>query len=180
MLTRGYNANASDIHIEPFEDKTMVRMRIDGMIIDYVQLAKNLHQSLIVRIKIMANMDIAEKRVPQDGHFVTTLEGTKMNLRVSVIPTVYGEKAVLRFLNSNTPILNDTQYGMNLENYQKMRKMMEMPHGIIYLTGPTGSGKTTTLYMILETLAKRQVNISTIEDPVEKNIERVKMCIRDS
>lgn len=72
-------------------------------------------------------MDIAEKRVPQDGHFVTTLEGTKMNLRVSVIPTVYGEKAVLRFLNSNTPILNDTQYGMNLENYQKMRKMMEMP-----------------------------------------------------
>ena len=143
------------------------------MIIDYVQLAKNLHQSLIVRIKIMANMDIAEKRVPQDGHFVTTLEGTKMNLRVSVIPTVYGEKAVLRFLNSNTPILNDTQYGMNLENYQKMRMMMEMPHGIIYLTGPTGSGKTTTLYMILETLAKRQVNISTIEDPVEKNIERV-------
>ena len=173
LLTRGYNANASDIHIEPFEDKTMVRVRIDGMIIDYVQLAKNLHQSLIVRIKIMANMDIAEKRVPQDGHFVTTLEGTKMNLRVSVIPTVYGEKAVLRFLNSNTPILNDTQYGMNLENYQKMRKMMEMPHGIIYLTGPTGSGKTTTLYMILETLAKRQVNISTIEDPVEKNIERV-------
>lgn len=79
------------------------------------------------------------------------------------------EKRPFTFLNSNTPILNDTQYGMNLENYQKMRKMMEMPHGIIYLTGPTGSGKTTTLYMILETLAKRQVNISTIEDPVEKH-----------
>lgn len=173
LLTRGYNANASDIHIEPFEDKTMVRMRIDGMIVDYVQLAKNLHQSLIVRIKIVSNMDIAEKRVPQDGHFLTTIEGVKMNLRVSVIPTVHGEKAVLRFLNSNVPIKNDRQYGMNLDNYTKMCKMMEMPHGIIYITGPTGSGKTTTLYMILETLAKRQVNISTIEDPVEKNLERV-------
>lgn len=173
LLIRGYNANASDIHIEPFEDKTMVRMRVDGMIIDYVQLAKNIHQSLIVRIKIMGNMDIAEKRVPQDGHFLTTLDGIKMNLRVSVIPTVHGEKVVLRFLNSNTPILNDMQYGMNLNNYRKMCKMMEMPHGIIYMTGPTGSGKTTTLYMILEALTKRQVNISTIEDPVEKQIERV-------
>lgn len=173
LLSRGYNSNASDIHIEPFEDKTMVRMRIDGMIVDYVQLAKNLHTSLIVRIKIMANMDIAEKRVPQDGHFMTTIDNMKMNLRVSVIPTVYGEKAVLRFLNSNTPISNENQYGMNADNYAKMCKMMEMPHGIIYITGPTGSGKTTTLYMILETLAKRQVNISTIEDPVEKNIERV-------
>lgn len=173
LLLRGYKSSASDIHIEPYEDKTMVRMRIDGMIVDYVQLAKNLHQSLIVRIKIMSNMDIAEKRVPQDGHFMITIEDIKMNLRISVIPTVYGEKAVLRFLNSNTPIRNDNQYGMNLENFVKMRKMMEMPHGIIYITGPTGSGKTTTLYMILEALAKKQVNISTIEDPVEKNIERV-------
>lgn len=173
LLTRGYNANASDIHIEPYETKTNVRMRIDGMIVDYVTLAKNLHQSLIVRIKIMSNMDIAEKRVPQDGHFVTTIDDKKMNLRVSVIPTVYGEKAVLRFLNSNTPILHENQYGMSSDNYVKMCKMMAMPHGIIYVTGPTGSGKTTTLYMILETLAKKQVNISTIEDPVEKNIERV-------
>lgn len=172
LLSRGYNSNASDIHIEAFEDKTMVRMRIDGMIIDYVQLAKNLHQSLIVRIKIMANMDIAEKRLPQDGHFVASLEGVKMNLRVSIIPTVYGEKAVLRFLNSNTAIMHDRTYGMIQENYDKIRKMLEMPHGIIYFTGPTGSGKTTTLYMILETLARRQVNISTIEDPVEKNIDR--------
>ncbi|WP_416325820.1 GspE/PulE family protein [[Eubacterium] hominis] len=172
LLSRGYNSNASDIHIEAYEDKTMVRMRIDGMIVDYVQLAKNLHASLIVRIKIMSNMDIAEKRLPQDGHFVTTVDGIKMNLRVSIIPTSYGEKAVLRFLNSNTSIRNDKTYGMIKENYEKVCKMLEMPHGIIYFTGPTGSGKTTTLYMILETLAKRQVNISTIEDPVEKNIER--------
>ena len=172
LLTRGYNSNASDIHIEAYEDKTMIRMRIDGMIIDYVQLAKNLHQSLIVRIKIMANMDIAEKRLPQDGHFMANLDSVKMNLRVSIIPTSYGEKAVLRFLNSNTAIMHDKTYGMIAENYEKIKKMLDMPHGIIYFTGPTGSGKTTTLYMILETLAKRQVNISTIEDPVEKNIDR--------
>lgn len=173
LLSRGYNANASDIHLEPFEDKIMVRMRIDGMIVDYVQLDKKLHSSLIVRIKIISNMDIAEKRLPQDGHFMTTIDGIRMNLRVSLIPTVYGEKAVLRFLNSNTPIVNENQYGMNHDNYEKMKQMLTIPHGIIYISGPTGSGKTTTLYMILETLAKKQVNISTIEDPVEKHLERV-------
>lgn len=173
LLTRGYKAGTSDIHVEPYEDKTMIRMRIDGMLVDYVQLSKNLHQTLLVRIKIMSNMDIAERRVPQDGHFLTEIDGNRMNLRVSVIPTVHGEKAVLRFLNSNMPILNEQQYGMNQENFTKICQMLKMPHGIIYITGPTGSGKTTTLYMILEALAKRQLNISTIEDPVEKNIERV-------
>lgn len=173
LLTRGYKAGTSDIHVEPYEDKTMIRMRIDGMLVDYVQLSKNLHQTLLVRIKIMSNMDIAERRVPQDGHFLTEIDGNRMNLRVSVIPTVHGEKAVLRFLNSNMPILNEQQYGMNQENFIKICQMLKMPHGIIYITGPTGSGKTTTLYMILEALAKRQLNISTIEDPVEKNIERV-------
>ncbi|MFR5527666.1 MAG: GspE/PulE family protein, partial [[Clostridium] innocuum] len=173
LLTRGYKAGTSDIHVEPYEDKTMIRMRIDGMLVDYVQLSKNLHQTLLVRIKIMSNMDIAERRLPQDGHFLTEIDGNRMNLRVSVIPTVHGEKAVLRFLNSNMPILNEQRYGMNQENFIKICQMLNMPHGIIYITGPTGSGKTTTLYMILEALAKRQLNISTIEDPVEKNIERV-------
>lgn len=173
LLSRGYNASASDIHIEPFDDKTMVRMRVDGQIIDYVTLAKNLHTSLIVRIKIVANLDIAEKRVPQDGHFVTKIGDVEMNLRVSLIPTVYGEKAVLRYLNSNTPIDHANHFGMDETNYLKMTMMMEMPHGIIYITGPTGSGKTTTLYMILESLARKQVNISTIEDPVERNLERI-------
>lgn len=173
LLTRGYKAGTSDIHVEPYEDKTMIRMRIDGMLLDYVQLSKNLHQTLLVRIKIMSNMDIAERRVPQDGHFLTVIDGNRMNLRVSVIPTVHGEKAVLRFLNSNMPILNEQQYGMNQENFIKICQMLKMPHGIIYITGPTGSGKTTTLYMILDALAKRQLNISTIEDPVEKNIERI-------
>lgn len=173
LLTRGYKAGTSDIHVEPYEDKTMIRMRIDGMLLDYVQLSKNLHQTLLVRIKIMSNMDIAERRVPQDGHFLTVIDGNRMNLRVSVIPTVHGEKAVLRFLNSNMPILNEQQYGMNQENFIKICQMLKMPHGIIYITGPTGSGKTTTLYMILDALAKRQLNISTIEDPVEKHIERI-------
>lgn len=173
LLIRGFNSNASDIHIEPFEDKTLVRMRIDGQILDYVTLDKNLHASLIVRLKIVSNLDIAEKRVPQDGHFVIKVEDVEMNLRVSVIPTVYGEKAVLRYLNSNTPITHANHFGMREEDYMKMSKMMNMPHGIIYITGPTGSGKTPTLYMILESLVKRKVNISTIEDPVERNIDRI-------
>lgn len=173
LLIRGYNTNASDIHIEPFEDKTQVRMRIDGMIIDYVTLSKSLHPSLIARTKILSNMDIAEKRVPQDGHFRTKVEGFDMNIRVSVIPTVYGEKAVLRFLNTNTQVDHSGQFGMELNNYNKLIDMLNTPHGIIYLTGPTGSGKTTTLYMALEHLAKKQVNISTIEDPVERNLPKV-------
>ncbi len=173
LLVRGYNTNASDIHIEPFQDRTTVRMRIDGMIIDYANLSPTIHQSLIARTKILSNLDIAEKRVPQDGHFRTSIDGYVMNVRVSVIPTVYGEKAVLRFLSTNTPIPYASQFGMPDTEYHRLMEMLAAPHGIIYLTGPTGSGKTTTLYMALEYLARRQVNISTIEDPVERNLDRV-------
>lgn len=173
LLSRGFNNNASDIHIEPFEEKVSVRMRIDGMIVNYLELGKNIQDSLTVRIKILSNLDIAEKRLPQDGHFVGVIEGQEMNVRVSVIPTIFGEKIVIRFLNTNTPITNAASFGMTQQNYRKMQAIMSMPHGIIYVTGPTGSGKTTTLYMVLEELAKRQVNISTIEDPVERHIERV-------
>lgn len=173
LLSRGFNNNASDIHIEPFEEKIVIRMRVDGMIVKYLELSKNIHDSLIVRIKILSNLDIAEKRLPQDGHFVGVIEGQEMNVRISIIPTIFGEKVVLRFLNMNAPITNANYFGMNEENYRKMQSMMSMPHGIIYMTGPTGSGKTTTLYMILEALAKRAVNISTIEDPVERHIDSV-------
>lgn len=173
LLIRGYNNAASDIHIEPFENEILVRMRIDGMITDYMKLNKNLQDTLTVRVKIMSNLNIAEKRLPQDGHFVGMVEGQEINVRVSIIPTIFGEKIVLRYLNSNVPITNAGTYGMNQINYQKMKHMMESPHGIIYITGPTGSGKTTTLYMILQELAKRQVNISTIEDPVERNLARI-------
>ncbi len=173
LLARGYSSNVSDIHIEPFEDKTTVRMRVDGMIVEYVSLSKGIHNSVIARIKIMADMDIAEKRIPQDGNFRTTVEGNDISVRVSVIPTVHGEKAVMRFLTTNTKIDGEESFGMDRENYLKMQSMLRAPNGIIYMTGPTGSGKTTTLYMILEELSKRQVNISTIEDPVEKKLPRV-------
>lgn len=173
LLIRGYNNSASDIHIEPFEDKMRVRMRIDGMLVDYIDLNKNIQAALIVRVKILSNMDIAEKRIPQDGHFMGVIDGVELNMRVSVIPTIFGEKIVLRYLNSNSPIDRLDTFGMNEENYKKISHMMSMPHGIIYVTGPTGSGKTTTLYMILEKLAKGQINISTIEDPVEKKLNRI-------
>lgn len=173
LLSRGYVNNASDIHIEPFEDKVQIRMRIDGMLVDYLTLQKNIQNSLIVRIKILSNLDIAEKRLPQDGHFVGKVEGLELNMRVSVIPTVFGEKIVMRYLNTNTPIQRSDTYGMTLDNYNKVESMINMPHGIVYVTGPTGSGKTTTLYMLLEAVSKRQINISTIEDPVEKNLPRV-------
>ena len=173
LLARGYSAGASDIHIEPFETFTQVRMRIDGQIIEYVTLAKNLHSSVVARIKIMGNLDIAEKRVPQDGNFKTKVEGFDISVRISCIPTIFGEKVVMRYLSTDTAIDKAGHFGMEPEAYEKIMKMLSSPNGIIYITGPTGSGKTTTLYMVLEHLAKRPVNISTIEDPVERSLPKI-------
>lgn len=173
LIKRAYNAHASDVHIEPFEHKAYVRMRIDGAMNDYVTLNKSVILPLIARIKIISNLDIAEKRVPQDGHFKTKIEDDTINVRVSLVPTVFGEKCVMRILANNVKIDNSSNFGMQEDDYQKVNKMTKSPHGIIYLTGPTGSGKTTTLYMILESLAKNSINISTIEDPVEKNLSRI-------
>ena len=174
LVQRAATTGASDIHIEPFEGETKVRMRIDGVIIDYVTLQRALHQSLIARIKIMSNLDIAEHRVPQDGHFRARLEtGPDVNVRVSILPTVFGEKAVLRLLATNTRIEHADHFGMDDETYKRFRPLLDRPNGIVYLTGPTGSGKTTTLYMVLQEVAQRQVNVSTIEDPVERNLDRI-------
>lgn len=173
LIQRAYSAGASDIHIEPFEEKTLVRMRIDGTIVEYVTLKVSVHNSLIARIKILSELDIAERRRPQDGHFKVKQPDGFLNIRVSVIPTVFGEKAVLRLLSGNARIDNSKTMGMLQDDYEKFRKMLRSPNGIIYLTGPTGSGKTTTLYMVLEELSAGNVNISTIEDPVEKNIPKV-------
>jgi type IV pilus assembly protein PilB len=170
---RAYNSNVSDIHIEPFEKHTSVRMRMDGVIVDFMTLQKNIHNSLIARIKILGDLDIAERRIPQDGHFKTNIDGTPVNVRVSVIPTVFGEKAVLRLLASAATIDHSGTFGMNDRNYQIVSNMLRSPNGIIYVTGPTGSGKSTTLYMILSELSQRAVNISTIEDPVEKNLPKL-------
>ncbi|MDD4692275.1 GspE/PulE family protein [Eubacterium aggregans] len=173
ILIKGFNAGASDIHIEPFETQTVVRMRIDGLIVEYLTLSPTLHQNLIARIKILSNLDIAERRLPQDGHFRVRIKGTEMNIRTSLIPTVYGEKAVLRFLSLNTRLDHAETFGMETEDYEKMLRILQSPHGIVYMTGPTGSGKTTTLYMILEMLSQKNVNISTIEDPVERNLDGI-------
>jgi type IV pilus assembly protein PilB len=173
LIVRGFNTGASDIHIEPFEEKTLVRMRIDGTIIDYVTLQTSIHQSVIARVKIMSNLDIAEKRVPQDGHFRTKIDGTNVNVRVSVIPTVFGEKAVLRLLATRGAIDHAGHFGMDEDAYSRFAPMLNSPNGIIYLTGPTGSGKSTTLYMVLDAMSGKNINISTIEDPVEKNVSRI-------
>ena len=173
LVVRAYNSNVSDIHIEPFEKHTSVRMRMDGVIVDFMTLPKNIHNSLIARVKIIGDLDIAERRIPQDGHFKTNVEGTPINVRVSVIPTVFGEKAVLRLLASAATIDHAGSFGMNERNYQIVSQMLQSPNGIVYVTGPTGSGKSTTLYMILSELSQRAVNISTIEDPVEKNLPKL-------
>ncbi len=173
LLDKAYADNVSDIHIEPFEKHTMVRMRIDGAMVEYVTLQKSIHASLIARIKIMAELDIAERRVPQDGHFRVRIKDQIVNVRVSIIPTTFGEKAVLRMLANNSTIDHPGTFGMNEENYRKVQQMLGSLNGIIYLTGPTGSGKSTTLYMMLAELSNRPVNISTIEDPVEKNLPKL-------
>ncbi len=170
LVERALKSNASDIHIEPFDRETKVRMRIDGVIMEYVSLQRNVHQPLIARIKIMANLDIAERRIPQDGHFRVRTESGYANIRVSLMPTVFGEKAVLRLLTSSVHLDYSEQFGMDDESYQRFLPMLNSANGIVYITGPTGSGKSTTLYMILEYLSNRMINISTIEDPVEKNV----------
>lgn len=170
LLERAIKTGASDIHIEPFENETRVRMRIDGVIMEYVTIHRNIHAPLIARIKILANLDIAEKRVPQDGHFRVKLDEGNINIRVSVLPTVFGEKAVLRILASAAHLDHADHFGMDDFSYNQFAPMLNYPNGIIYITGPTGSGKSTTLYMVLDYLSGRKVNISTIEDPVEKNI----------
>lgn len=173
LLVQGYRMGASDIHIEPFKKHIQVRMRVDGVITEIVKLAPALQLPLIARIKILSGMDIAERRLPQDGHFQIRLEDMEINTRVSIVPTVFGEKAVIRFLYTNVVVDQEQTYGMTEENFEKFQSMIASPHGIIYITGPTGSGKTTTLYMVLEQIAKKAVNVSTIEDPVERNLPQV-------
>lgn len=170
LIERAIKTNASDIHIEPFEKETKVRMRIDGVIMEYVTIQRNIHAPLIARIKILANLDIAEKRIPQDGHFRVRIEDNNVNIRVSILPTVFGEKAVLRIMAATGHLEHADHFGMDDFSYSQFQPMLNTPNGIIYITGPTGSGKSTTLYMVLDYLSGRNVNISTIEDPVEKNL----------
>ena len=173
LLDKAFQDNASDVHIEPFEQNVIVRMRIDGTLIDYITLQKNVQDSLVARIKIMGEMDIAERRIPQDGHFRVRIQGQIVNVRVNVIPTVFGEKVVMRLIMSAVHIDNNQTFGMTPDNFKKFTTMLLSPNGLIYITGPTGSGKSTTLYMALESLSQKPINISTIKDLVEKNLPRL-------
>ncbi|MDL2252588.1 GspE/PulE family protein [Ruminococcaceae bacterium OttesenSCG-928-I18] len=173
LLLRGFGTHASDIHIEPFADHVNVRIRVDGAIVDYTQLRPDIHPPLIARIKMLANLDIAEKQTPQDGRFRVLADGTDLHIRVSLVPTVHGEKAVLHFLNTYTDIDRADTFGMSEEDHAKVLAALRAPQGMIYLTGPAGSGKTTSLYMMLESLAKRQLSIASIEDPVERSIAHI-------
>ena len=173
LLNTGYIRGASDIHIEPQEEYVLIRMRVDGLLTEYMRVEKEIHQPLITCAKILSGMDIAEKRLPQDGHCKTIVQEKELHIRTSSVPTVFGEKIVLRFLNMEVPVDRAERFGMSEENYQKICNILKRPSGIIYFTGPTGSGKTTTLYMILEWLKQNPLNIMTIEDPVEKTIEGI-------
>lgn len=173
LLALGLREKASDIHLEPGEEQMTVRMRTDGQLKVCAAMEMRHHPMILTRVKVMADMDIAEKRLPQDGHIRAPIQGSLADLRVSVIPTIHGEKAVLRFLNTDTVIDSPETFGMSEENYGKVLDILKRPNGIFYITGPTGSGKTTTLYMILERLAELPVNIVAIEDPVEKHIRGI-------
>ena len=161
---------ASDIHIEPQERHIRLRYRVDGVLLTRGTLPEYVQAQVVSRIKIMANMDIAERRLPQDGSFQTRVDGRAIDVRVSTIPSFYGEKAVLRLLDKSAPIYDLDKLGLSAQNYEVLRRIIQRPQGIFLLTGPTGSGKTTTLYAILNQLNNEKVNVLTVEDPVEYQI----------
>lgn len=174
IISEAYNLNASDIHIEPEEYETRIRFRIDGDLLVYNNINKNLHNLVTTRIKLIAGMNIAEKRVPQDGSFKFSSEYVSVDMRVSSIPTPFGEKLVLRLLGADKNITYDLHsLGISEETLTKINEAIKVPHGILLVTGPTGSGKTTTLYSVLENLSDEKKSVVTIEDPVERNFEGI-------
>jgi len=170
LLTQAAREQASDIHIEPFENASVVRFRVDGTLRDVVRPKKALHGALISRIKIMAQLDIAEKRLPQDGRITLRVGGRPVDVRVSTLPTGHGERAVLRLLEKDAQRLNLEVLGMGRETLMQFDKLISRPHGIVLVTGPTGSGKTTTLYASMSRLETTTANIMTVEDPIEYDL----------
>jgi general secretion pathway protein E len=173
LLTQALREGASDIHIEPFEQTSVVRFRVDGALRDIVRPRKAIHGSLISRIKIMAQLDIAEKRLPQDGRITLRVGGKPVDVRVSTLPTGHGERAVLRLLDKEAGRLDLNHLGMSGDMLPQFDKLINQPHGIVLVTGPTGSGKTTTLYAALSMLNATTTNIMTVEDPVEYDLHGV-------
>src|SRR5450759_1748153 len=173
LLTQALREGASDIHIEPFEQISVVRFRIDGSLRDVVRPKKAIHASLISRIKIMAQLDIAEKRLPQDGRITLRVGGKPVDVRVSTLPTGHGERAVLRLLDKEAGRLDLQNLGMSAGVLAQFDKLIAQPHGIVLVTGPTGSGKTTTLYAALSRLNTTSTNILTVEDPIEYELNGI-------
>jgi len=173
IIAEAVKAGASDIHLEPFEDEIKVRYRIDGVLQETVPPPWALFLAVISRIKLMAGMDITERRVPQDGRIRVRLNNRDLDLRVAVAPTIYGEAAVLRILNRESIMLGLEQLGMSTYNFELFSKLIMKPHGMILVTGPTGSGKTTTLYAGLQRLNEPIRKIITVEDPVEYQLKGI-------
>lgn len=173
ILAQAVRAGASDIHIEPYRDVSRVRFRLDGVLYERHTLNKAHHAAVVSRIKVMAKLNIAEKRLPQDGRIAISLGGRQAGLRVSTLPTSFGERVVLRLLEKSERVLSLTELGLSREDLQLMHSLVGITHGIVLVTGPTGSGKTTTLYAVLQELTAPDKNILTIEDPVEYELEGV-------
>ncbi len=167
IVEHAIKVGASDIHIEPMEDRMRVRIRVDGELQDIMKSPRAAHAAVVTRIKIMGGMDIAEKRVPQDGRVETTIGGKSVDMRLSVLPLVTGEKIVIRILGRTDVTFSRQALGFSAENMALFDKIVKSPHGVVLVSGPTGSGKTTTLYTVLKELNKITTNIVTVEDPVE-------------
>src|ERR1700744_5506763 len=173
LLTQAAKDGASDIHIEPYERSSSVRFRVDGTLREVVQPNKALHAALISRLKIMAELDISEKRLPQDGRISLRIGGRAIDVRVSTLPSAHGERAVLRLLDKTESKLTLESVGMLGDTLARFENLIGQPHGIIRVTGPTGSGKTTTLYAALSRLDAASSNIMTVEDPIEYELPGV-------
>lgn len=172
-IQQAIDMKASDIHIEPYTEDIRIRFRVDGDLQDIMRLSKNILSPLITRIKIIGKMDIAEKRIPQDGRVEFNIDNRKIDIRISTIPTVHGEKIVLRLLDRENFLLTKEELGFTQRNMDAFEKLLKQPYGMLLITGPTGSGKTTTLYAMLKELNTVEKNIITIEDPVEYKMEGI-------
>jgi general secretion pathway protein E len=173
LITQGFKERASDIHIEPFERELIVRYRVDGILYEVLKPTFKAHAGIVSRIKILAQLDIAEKRLPQDGRFRVRMGGRDMDIRVSTLPTAFGERVVLRLLDKAAGVLSLEEIGLGSDLLQPFEAMISKNHGIFLVTGPTGSGKTTTLYAALSRLNNREKNIITVEDPIEYQLPGV-------
>lgn len=173
ILVQAIDNKASDIHVEPFEDYVAIRYRVDGVLYENMKIPKSVYQALSTRFKITAGIDIAEKRIPQDGRIEMQFNGIDYDFRVNTLPTIYGEKIVIRILDKRGSLLRIDSLGFNDKDLEEIRKILSVPNGVILVTGPTGSGKTTTLYSFLKEVNTEDKNIVTIEDPVEYTLDRI-------